>query len=103
MNKKLITFTLPIIIIGIAIVLLVLSIIFLPDNVITQFSCNTGGVSRMPKLFALIIPTLLSIGGVSYIMINKNQDNYSLIAKCYFISIIGIIVYIIMLLVNIKL
>lgn len=82
------------ILIILSVVLAIISYIFLPDIVITQISINSSNVSTMPKILAILIPFGLSLGGAIGGL--KGLD----LKKSLILSIVGIIIYIIMLIVN---
>lgn len=78
-----------------AIALTVVSLILLPDTVVTQLSLGGSGATTMPKPLAVALPALLTFGGsVAYLLGKK--DN----AKTLLVSVVGIVVFAIMLFVN---
>lgn len=89
LNKKIISG----LIISIAIILSLYSYFTLPDIVVVQIDLSGNPSNKEPKIFALLLPLVLSIGGgIGYY---KFQENKSL-----FLSIIGIIIMILTLIFN---
>lgn len=96
MNKEKV---LPIILLVVSVIFTVVSFLILPDTVVTQISFSTNGgdgFSTMPKLFAVAIPCLLSIGGAAVGLFIKDNSN----KKYYIMSAAGIVLFIVMLIVN---
>ena len=78
--------------------LAVLSYILLPDTVAVQLGIDGSTSNTMPKLFAIIIPTALGIGGALSVLLSKNQNkNWQ---KSIIVSAVGIVVFVFMLAVN---
>ena len=76
----------------------VVSLIVLPDTVVTQLSFS-GSPSTMPKLLAVAIPTLLGIGGA---VVGLTIESGKAKAKPLIVSAAGIVFFIIMLAVNLQ-
>lgn len=83
------------ILILITIALTIVSVIVLPDTVITQISITGNDPTIMNKYVAIAIPLLLGLGGGLCQLLNKGTSVTPII-----VSIAGIIVYIVMLVVN---
>ncbi len=79
-------------------VLAIVSIIVLPDTVITQFSPGTSNVSTQPKWLAILLPTAIG-AGFSLMSLGSNAEGTSNY-KCLFASGVGVAVFVIMLFVN---
>lgn len=77
-----------------SIALAIVSYILLPDSVTIQMSIDGSGNS-VPKIFAVAIPTLMGAGGAIVDIVEKHEKN-----KPMFISIVGIIIFAIMITVN---
>lgn len=95
MKSKAVTI-LSIVLIIVSAILTVISYIYLPSTVITQLTIGSSSPSTNPKLVAIALPALLSLGGGCISLFSKNEGKN----KPIFISIIGVIIFIIMLAVN---
>lgn len=87
--------SLSIIIIIAVVVLAVISFVVLPDSVITQISIGDSGVTRMPKLAALLIPTFFGLAGGFMTLEDKGNGKKGLL-----LGTVGILIFIITLVVN---
>lgn len=88
----------PVILFALSIGLAIASFIILPDSVVIQFSLGTGGNTSVPKLFAILIPTVLGVGGAvsSYALLQKGNEA----GKSLLVSTVGIVLFITMIIVN---
>lgn len=86
-----------IILIVLAITLAVVSYLLLPATVATQISITGEAANKFPKLIAILIPTAFSLGGGIGCLVSKDD-----IRKPVVISLIGIGIFIIMLVTNLK-
>ncbi|MGN1343979.1 MAG: hypothetical protein ACI4U3_05325 [Traorella sp.] len=80
---------------GVSLLLAILSWILLPQQVIIQFNLSESHVNQVPKLFAVLLAFALSGGFSIASYFVKNQQN-----KYQLISLIGILVFVTMLIVN---
>lgn len=78
-----------------AAVLAIVSFVLLPDTVITQLSFGGSAATTMPKLVAIGLPTLFSVGGAAAYLAGQNDNKKSLL-----VSGVGILIFVIMLIVN---
>ena len=95
MNKK---YIIPVILAAVSVCLAILAFIILPETVIIQFSADSSGNTTAPKLFAVLLPALLGIGGALWALFTKDDEKTR--GKGFLISVVGIAVFIIMLAVN---
>lgn len=86
---------LPIILLVATGVLALVSLLLLPETVVTQFSVGSSDVSTMPKLLAVLLPTALAGGGAAASLLDRGGS-----AKPLVVSAVGILVFVIMLAVN---
>lgn len=93
-NKKIVS----IIIIAVSAALAVVSFILLPDTVIIQFSAGSSNVTTAPKALAVMIPTVLGIGGAAVFLALKGDQTTA--GKALLISGVGLLVFVILLIVN---
>ena len=85
-----------IILCSIAVVFFVVSLIILPDTVITQVGCNGSTGSTMPKLLAALLPLALTgLGSGLYIATSRSEQPQTS-GKWLFVAVIGIAVYLLM-------
>ncbi|MDD4396998.1 MAG: hypothetical protein PHT39_05430, partial [Sphaerochaetaceae bacterium] len=76
------------------VVLAVVSYLLLPETVVTQISSG-GSSTTMPKIMALLIPSIIGIGGSAFCLLQKGDSKKPLV-----ISAVGVCVFAIMLFVN---
>lgn len=87
-----------VILIAASVVAAVISFIVLPQTVMIQFSVGEGANTTAPKALAVLIPTLLGIGGGVFGILTRADDKTY--RKSIFVSAIGIVVFIIMIAAN---
>lgn len=90
MNKRIAA----IILMAATVVLAVVSYLLLPETVVTQISAG-GSPTTMPKIVALLIPSILGIGGGAFCLLQKDESK-----KPLMISAVGAAVFVIMLVMN---
>lgn len=82
----------------VSVALSVISYIFLPDTVTVQLGMDGSSSNTMPKLFAILIPAALCIGGALSALVSKNENKKG--QKPLIVSSVGVVVFIFMLVVN---
>lgn len=88
----------PYVLIAVSAALAVISFLVLPDEVIIQFSVGAGANTIAPKLLAVLIPSAIGIGGAVFgLLAGENEKSWT---KSIVASVVGVIVFIIMLAVN---
>lgn len=88
------------ILLAVSIILALISYIFLPETVITQISLKGSASTTMPKIFAIALPFALSAGPSALCLFNRDSKVSS--KKCLLLSVIGIVIFAIMLFVNLS-
>ncbi|MEA5152756.1 MAG: hypothetical protein VB039_09185 [Oscillospiraceae bacterium] len=88
------TLILPLLLAVATVVLTVVSVVYLPSTVVTQFGTG-GSVNTMPKLFAVALPALLGLGGAVGAIVSPPSRT-----KAAVVSAVGLLVFAIMLAVN---
>lgn len=88
----------PILLIAASIGFAILSLFILPESVIIQFSIGSSGNTTAPKLVAILLPFALGVGGAIYGFFMKENENSK--SKGLFVSIMGIVVFMIIIAVN---
>jgi uncharacterized membrane protein len=78
--------------------LAVASFILLPDVVTVQLGVDGESSNTMPKLFAILIPAALGVGGALSVLFSKNENKNG--QKALIVSAVGIVVFVFMLVVN---
>ncbi len=86
-------------VIAIAAVLAIVGYIVLPETLVMQVTATGTPGTTMPKLLGLAIPTLISIGAALYFLLNKKFESN----KSLWVSLIGILAFILTYAFNIKL
>ncbi len=86
---------LPVILLAASVILTVISLMLLPQTVITQFSLNGSGTTSMAKPIAVLLPAALGAGGAIAYLLQKSKSY-----KLLIVSGVGILVFAIMLAVN---
>lgn len=87
-----------IIIFIVTIISVLISVVFLPDSVRVQHSTVTNVVTYLPKMWAILLATVLSIIGGVGILVSKKEEpqKYNMLIM----SVLGIGLFIYMLIVN---
>lgn len=78
----------------------VVSALLLPQTVITQLSLGGSGVTTMPKIIAVAVPALLSLGGSAAAFLAK--DNENTVKRALIVALVGILVFALTLYVNLN-
>ncbi len=86
-------------VIVIALALAVVGYIILPDTLVMQVTLPDEAGTTMSKPLGLAIPTLISVGAALFFLFNKKSKSN----KVLFVSFIGIFVFILTFIFNIKL
>jgi uncharacterized membrane protein len=86
-------------VIVIASALAIVGYIVLPDTLVMQVTASGSVATTMPKLLGLAIPTLISVGAALYFLFNKNSESN----KSLWVSLIGILAFILTYAFNIRL
>ncbi len=94
MKKQKIIF---IVLLAVNLILTIISYIVLPETVITQV--GTSSPTTMNKLYAVLIPAAIGIGGSIYGLAGNTEDKNA-IAKKLILAGIGPVIFVIMLVVN---
>ncbi len=74
--------------------------ILLPDTLVMQITASGSAGTTMPKLLGLAIPLVLSVGIASYYLMTLKSNGKD---KPLWISLVGIVVFILTFAFNIKL
>ncbi len=82
--------------IAVAVVLSVVSWFLLPDTVVVQIGVDGQASNTMPKVFAVIVPLVISVIGSAMNLNDDTRQNY----RGYVLSIVGIAVMVFSLIVN---
>lgn len=90
--------TVPILLIAATIVFAIISFFVLPESVIIQFSVGSSGNTSVPKLVAILIPSVLGIGGAISVLLSKGKEGSN--GKSALVSLVGIGLFIVMIAVN---
>lgn len=81
----------------ITIILSIVSWLLLPDTVAVQIGIDGQVSNTMPKLFAIAIPSIVSIGGIA-VSLNKKESR----TKGYVLSLVGIGIMVFSLFINLQ-
>lgn len=92
-------YLIPIILIIITAIMTVVSFIVLPETVIIQFSFGLGANTTVTRLLAILIPFVIGTGGAVLSIILGANDKTRI--KCYFVSAVGILIFLILITVNV--
>ena len=85
-------------IIAAAVLLAAAGIVYLPDALVVRIGLSGSAGKTMPKLLALAIPTLISIGfALDYLLAKKNEAQKD---KSFWTSLIGIAIFVLMFITN---
>lgn len=82
---------------ALTIILLIVGIIVLPEEVITQFGFDSEDATVTNKYLAILIPTLLGVGGSAFGYFGDKGKS----GKYMVIPAVGVIIFIVMIIVNI--
>ena len=82
--------------IAVAVVLSVVSWFLLPDTVVVQIGVDGQASNTMPKVFAVIVPLVISVIGSAMNLNDDTRQNY----RGYVLSIVAIAVMVFSLIVN---
>jgi hypothetical protein len=85
-------------VIAAAVLLAAVGVVYLPDTLVVKITLSGAAGKTMPKLPALAIPTLISGGFALNYLLDKKTDGGS--DKSLWTSLVGILIFIIMFLVN---
>lgn len=82
----------------ITIILAIAAWLLLPDTVAVQIGIDGQVSNTMPKLFAIAIPVIVSIGGIAVSLFNKKESR----TKGYVLSLVGIGIMVFSLFINLQ-